>query len=289
MKYKDREGNLIESANPKQDDKLSKLYSSAVGRLLLKLLVRPFVSKITGFVLNRWFSRFSIHNFIQKNGINMKEYEKIKYKSFNDFFIRKIKPQFRPIDENPDHLISPCDAKLSAYKIDEELKFTVKGAEYTLGSLLRNDELAKSYIDGRILIFRLTPDDYHRYCYVDSGAKSENIVIPGVLHTVNPVVHEHNLVYRENSRSYTIIKSENFGYVLQMEVGALFVGKIVNYDGVCGVSRGDEKGRFEFGGSTIVMCIQKDKVLIDEDIRVNTKEGFETIVKYGSKIGIKSN
>ena len=137
------------------------------------------------------------------------------------------------------------------------------------------------------MIFRLTVDDYHRYCYVDNGTKEDNIFIPGVLHTVNPIANDHYPIYKENSREYTILHSEVFGDIVVMEVGALLVGKIVNHHGKARVTRGQEKGYFQFGGSTVVMLLKADTVQVDEDIIENSRKGYETIVKMGEKIGRK--
>ena len=289
MDCKDRSGNIIKNQNIKQEDTIKKLYGSKFGRFLLKIITKPFISKIGGFFLNRRISTLGIKSFINNNHINMKEYENKKYKSYNDFFTRKIKPHLRPVDKDPEHLISPCDSKLTVHQINSDSIFTIKDSEYTLESLFQSEDLAKSFEGGTLLLFRLSVDDYHRYCYIDSGTKSENFEIPGKLHTVNPIALGYYPIYKENSRSYSILKSDNFDYLLMMEVGALMVGKIVNYHGVKKVEKGEEKGRFEFGGSTIIICLQKDTAIIDEDIIKNSKEGYETKVEYGSKIGIKMN
>lgn len=94
------------------------------------------------------------------------------------------------------------------------------------------------------MILRLTVDDYHRYCYFDDGIKSENHRIDGVYHTVNPIANDHVKIYKENTREYTLMKTKHFGDALQMEVGALMVGKIVNHDGAGSMRRGIEKGIF---------------------------------------------
>ena len=137
------------------------------------------------------------------------------------------------------------------------------------------------------MLFRLTVDDYHRYCYVDSGEKSKNHWLPGVFHTVNPAAAAVYPIYKENTRCYSFIESENFGRILQMEVGALMVGKIVNYEEAARVARGSEKGRFEFGGSTIVVVLPRRCCVIDADILENSRAGIETKVKYGERIGCK--
>jgi phosphatidylserine decarboxylase len=135
------------------------------------------------------------------------------------------------------------------------------------------------------MIFRLGVDDYHRYCYVANGEKGENVSIPGVLHTVSPVVYDHFPVYKENAREYCSIDTKEFGEMLMMEVGALMVGKIVNHHGAATVRRGQEKGYFQFGGSTVVLLLKKDTAVLDSDILENSRQGIETVVKFGEKIG----
>ena len=137
------------------------------------------------------------------------------------------------------------------------------------------------------MIFRLEVNDYHRYCYIDSGVKSRNYRIDGELHTVNPIALGHYNIYKRNSREWTVLRTENFGDVTQIEVGAMFVGRIVNHHEKSRIRRGEEKGFFEFGGSTIVLLTERDRVEIDPDIMQNSADGFETVVKCGEKIGIK--
>lgn len=284
MAYADRSGNTYEY-DDLQDRVLKYLYGSMPGRVLIKQLAKPWVSKLAQILLSSGFSRIFIPFFIKWKKIDMKDYENKKYTSFNDFFIRKIIRSRRIIDQSPNHLISPCDGKLSVYPIGRDTRFMVKNTSYTLRSLLRNRNLADHYEDGTLLVFRLSVDDYHRYCYIDSGMKSKNFRIKGVFHTVNPIAHETVSVFKENTREYTILSSRNFGRLLVMEVGALLVGKIVNYHEKAYVMRGEEKGRFEFGGSTIIVCIEKGRVIIDNDIMENSMKGIETKVKMGEKIG----
>ena len=227
-------------------------------------------------------------SFIENNHIDMSEYEQVAYASYNDFFKRKIKAGKRPVNMSEDTLISPCDSKLSVYRINKDSVFTIKNSEYTVQSLLRNKRLADAYEGGYCFLFRLTVDDYHRYCYVDDGRKSRNFKIPGCLHTVNPAALDFADVYNENSREYTVLRTENFGDVVQMEVGAMMVGRIVNHDGIGRIKRGVEKGYFEFGGSTVIVLVKKNVVNVRMDILKNMKDGYETKVKLGEEIAYKS-
>ena len=271
--------------NDGQDRILGILYKTMPGRLLLKGLTAPAISKAAGAFLSTRLSCVLIAPFIRNNHIDMTQYEPVKYKSYNDFFTRKIKAKLRPVDMEANHFISPCDSKLTVYPVTEDGRFTIKHTPYTVESLLQNKKLAKEYEGGYAMVFRLTVDDYHRYCYVCDGNKEDNVVIPGVLHTVNPIANDYFPIYKENSREYSILHTKEFDDIVMMEVGALFVGRIVNHHRKFKVFRGQEKGYFEFGGSTVVLLVKKDTVKIDADILENSAQGIETVVKYGEKIG----
>ena len=128
-------------------------------------------------------------------------------------------------------------------------------------------------------------DDYHRYHYLDSGAKGENIFLPGKLHTVRPIALLNRPVFCENSREYTVLDTDHFGTVVQVEVGALMVGRICNLHGAGPIQRGAEKGRFEFGGSTVITLFQKDTVQPDPSLLTRTAVDQETPLQCGAVIG----
>lgn len=284
---KHRDGTLISEMDG-QDRLLAKLYGTVWGRMLLRPLVAPAVSRLAGAFLSTRLSRCLIKPFIRNNQIDMSPYQPAVYRSYNEFFSRKIRPEMRPVDRQEDHLIAPCDSKLTVLPIAPDARLWLKHTEYTVESLVRSRELAEKYKGGYALVFRLTVSDYHRYCYVDDGEKEENVRIPGVLHTVNPIANDHYPIYKENAREYSILHSARFGDVLMMEVGALLVGKIVNLHGKASVHRGQEKGYFQFGGSTVVLLFEKDTIAVDEDILANSRQNIETIVHMGEKIGIKA-
>lgn len=285
MKYRDRQGNEYEKTTS-QDKFLADIYGSVWGRALMKFLGNPVFSKASRVLLNSGISVKAVDAFAKKNNIDMSEYEDREFKSFNDFFTRKIKSGKRFFTKDENLLCSPCDGKISAYEITNSSMFVVKNSVYTVQSLLRDSKLADRYNGGAALIIRLSVDDYHRYSYPCSGIKSRNRKIKGVLHTVNPVVSKYLPVYLENSREYCMIRSPKFGDVIQMEVGALMVGKITNdVISKCRVSKGEEKGFFEFGGSTVILLVEKDKVRICDDLFENTRHGFETVIRQGGVLG----
>lgn len=286
MNCKNREGQIIHKDNG-QDNLLKSMYGSFIGRSILSILVRPTISKIAGALLSTKLSTYFIKPFIKSNNIDMSDYYEGPYRSFNDFFIRDLKLGKRFINYDNTVLISPADGRVSVYDINDDSTFFIKDSYYTVESLTHSKKAAEHFKGGKCVIIRLCVDNYHKYCYIDNGFKSRNKFIPGVLHTVNPIAYDHCDIYKENSRECCILHTENFGKVMQIEVGALMVGKIVNYDQIACIKKGDEKGRFEFGGSTIVLLLQKDAVEIDEDLIQNTIDGFETAVKMGERIGKK--
>lgn len=236
------------------------------------------------------FTKPKIQQFIRQYGINTDEFERPleSFTSFNDFFIRKLKASARPIDQTPDHLISPADSRLLAYEIKHDTLLPVKGRAFTLRELLRND-LADEYLGGRCLIFRLAPVDYHRFGYIDDGEQSPITVVKGFYRSVHPLAIWRQLpVFSENQREYCVLYTRNFGAVVHIDVGATGVGRIVQHQrqgGPC--RRGQEKGYFEFGGSTSILLFKPGSVKLDDDIASYSAQGIETLVRYGEKIGRK--
>ena len=283
--YADRDGNRKKGTTG-QDRLLEFLYGHRLTRMLLRPLVSPVVSRLGGAFLDSGISRIFVDFFVKNNGIDLSLYEKQTFSSYNEFFTRKIRPELRPIDPDERVLISPSDGKVSVYPIRENGRFLIKHTRYTAKQLLGDRALAKRYQGGWLYVIRLTVDDYHRYCYPADGVKSAQRKLPGVLHTVNPAANDCYPIYKMNSREYCLLKTKQFGTLVLMEVGALMVGRICNNDpGRQEVTRGAEKGRFEFGGSTIIVMTQPGIVEPDRELLNNTKNGLETLVKQGESLG----
>lgn len=285
MKIYDRSGQEL-IVDQSQNNFLKMLYSHLLGRCMLKVLTLPFITHLGGMYMNSFLSKHKIQPFINKNHIDMSQYVIEDYHSYNDFFTRKIKIGERPIMQDNHVLIAPADSKLTYYPISEDLHVQIKDSLYSMEELLQSKDLIKEYLNGVCLIFRLTVDDYHRYCFIDDGVKEEDHYIPGIFHTVNPIANDYYPIYKQNSRSYSLLHTKNFDDIIYMEVGAMMVGKIVNHQ-LKSFRKGDEKGYFEFGGSTIVLFLKKDIVDIDEDIIKNSMTHDETRVLMGEKIGVK--
>ncbi len=266
---------------------LKALYTTRTGGYVLRVITRPGFSRRCAGIMDSRYSSVYIKHFVKKKRIDMTEYPARRYRSFNDFFTRTINPGARPVDMDKDALISPCDSLLTAYTIEKNSMFTVKGTKYTLGTLLGGDRIADEYQGGLLLVFRLMPENYHHYIYPDDGVKGPNTYIGGKLHTVRPLAHEKYAIYTENCREYTILDTENFGRVLFMEVGALMVGRIVNLHGEHAFKRGEEKGYFEYGGSTVIMILKKNVAQLDEGFIKALDSEKELPVKQGQRIGCK--
>lgn len=280
-KVLDRKTNeIIEEKSPKG---ANFLYKNIFGRIILKLATKRFVSKIAGKYLNRKKSIKYINNFIKDNNIDMSDYPQVEYESFNDFFSRKIKEGKRNFSSSKKDFCAPSDSKVFVYKISDDSEFIIKDKKYTLEKILRDKKLSEEYKNGYFIVFRLSVDDYHRYAYIDNGKLIKRKEINGKFHTVGPIAFEKFKVYEENQREYEILKTENFKEIIQMEVGAMMVGKIVNYKKKT-FKKGEEKGYFLFGGSTIVIMVKENIIEIDEDILNNSQNGIETKIKQGERI-----
>lgn len=268
-------------------------YSSPVGKGFLELFIKKkMFSRIYGLYCSSKFSKKKIPKFINKFDIDTNFLEKdiSEFKNFNDFFARKLLDEARPITSDAHNLISPGDGRLLAYEnINMKNIVQVKGFTYSLRELISNDLIAKEYEGGTCLILRLCPTDYHRFHFIDDGVCGTSQKIKGAYYSVNPIALEKvpNL-FCKNKREWSIFKSNHFGNVITMEVGATCVGTIIQtYRPNFKVKKGDEKGYFKFGGSTTILFFKKDVIKIDTDIINETKKGIESLVTMGETIGKK--
>jgi phosphatidylserine decarboxylase len=286
-----RKTKALEEETVFEKDVLNFLYGSSIGFLLTELILKhKFATDLYARLMHGAKSRSKIRAFIENFGINVDEIERPieSFNTFNEFFIRKLKAEARPIDRNPDSLISIADCRLSVYEIEQGTVLPVKAKSFTVAELIGDQEIAARYSGGLCLIFRLAPVDYHRFCYVDDCEQTPVRVINGFYRSVHPLsLRRMKAVFTENRREYCVLKTANFDEVVHVDVGATGVGRIVqNHPGGGFFSRGDEKGYFEFGGSTVILLLQSGTAKIDDDIAEHSARGIETIVRYGEKIGI---
>lgn len=289
IKFKHRTTGKISYEKPPAEGFLKFLYDNPFGKnTVLPIAKRKLISTMYGNKMNKPSSVKKIEKFVQTLGIDMTEsLKKIsEFKSFNDFFYRKLKPEARPIQEG---FVSPGDGRLLAFESISDIKsFFVKGREFTLKEFLGNDELAENHKNDAMFILRLAPNDYHRYHFPYKGKAEAPFKIKGKYFSVSPYALASNFakVFCENKREYTLLQTDDKGEVILAPIGATMVGSIIStYESNSVVEKGDEMGYFAFGGSTVVVLINKDKISIDADLIQNTKNKIETFVKMGESIG----
>ncbi|QSH42274.1 archaetidylserine decarboxylase [Lentisphaerota bacterium ZTH] len=289
IEYIERQTGRIRVENPPGESYLKFLYHNPLGSLPLNLVVkRKLLSAFYGWLMKRKNSCRKIAPFVKQYGIDAQEaLDPLKqYKSFNDFFIRKLKPSARPIQQG---VTSPADGKILAFQnMDDIASFFVKGDKFTLEKFLRSKKLAYEYSNAAIIIVRLAPNDYHRFHFPYQGKASAPCRINGSCFSVSPYAVNWNFtrVFCENKRHYSLLKTADKGTILISPVGATMIGSIVEtYVPESEVAKGDEMGYFSFGGSSILMLIDRGKVTIDADILKNTANGLETTVRMGETIG----
>ncbi|MBI5159850.1 MAG: phosphatidylserine decarboxylase [Micrococcales bacterium] len=265
------------------------LYGTKAGQLATgRWVVHPAISRMVGFWQDTPMSTRRLAEFVRHYGIDMTESVKQvpQFKTFNDFFTRRLRPEARPIDFEPDVLISPADGRtLVVPELTGDLELEVKSVRYSIRRLLAGVIDPTEFDGGSAIVIRLCPVDYHRFHFPDSGNAAAAVDVPGKLHSVSPLALATRLdIFGENKRAVTRFDSDGFGTVAIVEVGALCVGTIVQTYRAGRVDRGAEKGMFKFGGSTIVMLFGPKRVRFDEDLVANSARGYETRVLFGTCI-----
>jgi len=287
IQYYERESGQIKTEKVAGEMWLVWLYYNPIGEATLWTLAkRKLVSSIYGNMMDRTSSAKKIHPFIEDFDIDMSVAQKQEFNNFNDFFTRKLKDDARPIDTSSNIVVSPADGKILAYANISNSDFIIKGYRFNVSSFLDNPDLAQKYFDGALLIIRLAPVDYHRFHFPVNGNLSPNKKIDGDYYSVNPyALRKMAEIFCLNKREYTILSNPLFGEVVMAEVGATMVGSIEQTYKGGSANKGEEKGYFKFGGSTVVLLFKKSKIHIDEDLLINTAKGYETSVKMGERIG----
>jgi len=286
VKYIDRTTGEVKTEKIEGEMWMRWLYYNPVGELSLYALVkRKFISEIYGGMMDKPSSAEKIPGFVEKYNINLDITEKTTFSSFNDFFTRKLKPGARPVNPDSSVVVSPADGKLLVYDNISNSDFFVKGNRFNLTGFLNSSSLAEKYRDGVLMIVRLAPPDYHRYHFPIDGGLSEPIKINGDYYSVSPLALRKKVkIFSENKREYVIISSQTFGDVVMAEVGATMVGSIIQTYKGSEIKKGDEKGYFKFGGSTVILIFEKGKISVDEDLLENSANNIETTVRMGERI-----
>ncbi|KAA8646497.1 putative phosphatidylserine decarboxylase Psd2 [Aspergillus tanneri] len=215
-----------------------------------------------------------------------------KFKNFNEFFYRQLKPGARPCSapNEPRIVVSPADCRSVVFdRMNEATGIWVKGREFSIDRLLGDayPEDVQRYRNGALGIFRLAPQDYHRFHIPVDGVLGTPKTIGGEYYTVNPMAIRSALdVYGENVRVLVPIDSVAHGRVMVVCVGAMMVGStVITRQGGEKVSRGDELGYFKFGGSTLLLLFEEGTIKFDSDLVGNSKGPLETLIRVGMSVG----
>lgn len=285
--YVSRQTHEIKTEKVAGEAWLKWLYYNPLGEVTLQTLVkRKFVSDFYGWLMETKWSAKKIDPFVKDFDIDLSIAKKQHFNTFNDFFTRKLKPEARPVNRDSNVVISPGDGKILAWQNISNQDFIIKGYKFDIGSFLNNDSLAALYQNGSMISLRLCPTDYHRYHFPLSGTVSPITKINGRFFSVSPIALRSMIdIFLLNKREYIILANRRFGDVIMVEVGATMVGSIVQTFHGNRVTKGEEKGYYKFGGSSIVLLFKKNTINIDNDLIENTKNGLETQVIMGEEIG----
>jgi len=279
-------------------DSIKFAYANPIGRLMGPITASKVFSRFYGMSQDSVKSAQKVSPFIKNFNIPIDQYQKgsIKenpiensYRTFNEFFIRQFREGQREITSNEDEMAAFAEARYYGHtSISDDLTVPVKGSMLRAIDLIGKKKLAESFIGGPLLVARLCPVDYHRYHYPDHGKTIESFTVPGDLHSVNPLALKYKQdIFIRNERRVSILETERFGRLAYIEVGATCVGKIVqSFDESKPFKKGEEKGYFLFGGSTVVLCGEKGRWVPSKDILKNTKEGFETYITLGDVVAV---
>ncbi len=264
--------------------------SKTLGRMALHSFAKwPFMSAFYGYLQNLPSSKKRVIPFIERFGMDASEFQDTPeaFKTFNEFFVRKLKPECRPISQNA---IIPADARYRFYpQIGQGDIFSVKNKAFCLKTVLQDEALAARYEGGSLVIARLCPTDCHRFYFPFDCTPTKAKLINGKLFSVNPIATKDNpWIWCVNRRMLTLLDSKEYGQVAYLEVGATNVGSIIQtYTPDRPQPKGGEKGYFEFGGSALLILFEKGRIQFDNDLIAASEKGLEILCLIGQSLGIK--
>lgn len=269
------------------DGLFSKLFGVPLQHILSRI---PFFSAFYGYLQNRPYSKKKVAPFIKNFDVKVAEFEQKpeNFRSFNDFFIRKLKPEARPIASGDDIAVIPADGRYYFYShIDETEGFVVKGEKFHLSSLLDDAALASHYDRGAMIIARLCPADYHRFHFPCACIPGPTRFINGWLYSVNPIAIKKDIhIFTQNKRTICELTTERFGKVLFLEIGATSVGAIhETYTPGQHYEKGAEKGYFSFGASSLILLFPPKTIILDRDLISATAQHLEIKCLWGQSMG----
>lgn len=299
IRFYNRHTRTIETEEIYGEGWLRFAYENPVGKFFLWLVVkRALFSHLYGWQMSKRVSAARVLPFIIKYNLDVTTFAKSPYdfKSFNEFFSRRLKAGVRPIDADALTAVFPADGRHLIFQdIDQVEGFYVKGSKFSLAELLGEDALpeekrvrSKTFSGGGMVISRLCPVDYHRFHFPCAGVPGAPEKIKGPLYSVSPIALRNRVQYLvQNKRVFTPLESQRFGPVGCMEVGATNVGSIVQiFPPDRPIAKGDEKGLFKFGGSCVITLFQRGRIEFDADLLEQSGQYMETYALMGERMGI---
>jgi phosphatidylserine decarboxylase len=296
--YFNRSNQSIETERVYGDGAIRFVYDNPIGQILAPLVASKSVSQLYGCYQDWPISQNKVPPFVEKFDIDLSIYKagsvpsdkkEFSYKTFNEFFIREFETNQRQFVGNEEKMPAFCEARYFGHEeIHNDVKIPVKGKFLNSQDLLGGSKWAQTFAGGPLLIARLCPVDYHRYHYPLSGKTLDSFQIEGQYHSVNPLaLNSKPEIYIVNERRASILETKEFGKLAYIEVGAAMVGKIIqSHDEAKPHSKGDEKGYFLFGGSTVILLGEKGAWSPSDDVLTNTKEGIETYLQLGEEVAV---
>ncbi len=292
IRYYNRHSGTLETEQVYGESFLRWSYGNPLGAISLNAFVkRPFFSKWYGRKMSTPQSAARVAPFIQTYGLDPSDFADSpdSYRSFNEFFYRKLKPSARPIDADPASVTFPADGRHLGFQDASAIRGVfVKGQKFDLAALLGDTQLAARYAGGALVLSRLCPVDYHRFHFPVAGVPGETQLIKGPLFSVNPIALRQRLSYLwTNKRTVTKVQTERLGVVICMEIGATCVGTICQtFTPGQPVAKGAEKGYFAFGGSSTLTLFEPGRVNLDRDLLEHSARQTELYARIGSRMGL---
>ena len=291
IRYFNRHTNSLETEEVYGEGFLRWTYGHPLGAIALGAFVkRHFFSKWYGRRMSTPESAARVKPFIARYGLDPSEFAEPpeSYRSFNEFFYRKLKPASRPVDPDESSVVFPADGRHLGFNRASSIGGVfVKGQKFDLPALLGDSGLAAKYADGALVLSRLCPVDYHRFHFPAAGIPGETRLLDGPLFSVSPIALRKRLSYLwTNKRTVTQLETEQFGTVLLLEIGATCVGTIrQTFRPGAPVAKGDEKGYFAFGGSSTITLFEPGAVKLDDDLAENSSRQLELYARVGDRMG----
>jgi phosphatidylserine decarboxylase len=242
---------------------------------------------VAGWWFSRPRSKELIPAFCEQFQVRLEDFQipAEGWRSFNDFFMRRLNEQARPLASSPCAITCPGDGRVRAYSTTPA-QLMIKGQAHDLAGFLGDPALAAEFEGGCCALVRLCPCDYHRFHFPFGGEILSQTSLPGALFSVHPWADAHVPdAWWRNARVVTVVQTP-FGRYACVAIGATSVGSIQMSASAGTVETGAEWGAFALGGSALALFFKPGQVTLDADLLLNTQAGRETLTPARSQIGI---